>query len=368
MTDGSDNDGRVVLFDERQRKVIFALCACLGVLFIAYSLSLAGNNVAGFFAAVFSPASVAFVAQSVAGIVCGVISAMAYSVIDSRETHTKLVEARAARDLAQAKLDRILGFGPKDFMPAVLTSFEAMQPAACREYRVKHMLEPIENCSEFLRLVVKYSYKKRIPTHQLKFWVRRLKTAREEADYNTKRAQSEVDTTYRGYELYHVHPEAEVRNINAGAADRAFSIGNLRVNGNAVSMTPDDHGHCVVPLPENIDITQDVTISYEFGVPVPLEDLTYCVCELPVWDSEITFEREGPLRDELGVYAFEIMTTTEGDGTNSYIEESNGRHEAGYKNTWVLPKSGVVFQWYKKSAAAVPAASPAGEADATKPK
>lgn len=267
-----------------------------------------------------------------AAVSASIVAAIVYGSIENRGYKKRL---ETIRNIASPAL-----------LEDVMDTLDHYNGRYCEDYRVEIKLHEHAHRMPFLLCRITYEYKKYRGQEPFVFRIVRI---RNETDQEAAgRTPTSLTNNYLQHELFYVLNEIDlIKYENTASLDTFYRIFNLQIDGQTAALMPVDNNplHCIAEPTAAESGRRLYHLKYSIEFPFERESVLYPSIELPTNGFLCSFDFS-EVKNEILVWS-QAFFSSKVDPTAS-IEHEDGFVNYNYRG-WLLPKSSVVFTWWRRN-------------------
>lgn len=287
-----------------------------------------------------------FILSLVGGFVCNIFA-------------TKLLEkmkvSRMESKSAQ-RIELIKNLAKEDLLIDILKQVNYYDNKYCEDYNIRARLKKNTQYKNMFTCELNYRYKKKYNSRDLIFQFVRIRNEEERAQENNR----DISHSYLNNEFYYVSDERAFfdhdTELEKDCYAYSYKLAHLEImdaNNEAVPLKynkikiegSENICRYEAKIPANFPIEDDLlTIHYTLEYIIEKDSYTYFSFELPTKGIRVEFDFED-VDDEIDIFVLDFLNSH--IGPHPLHEPKDKKIMLG-KKEWILPKSSILFNWYKK--------------------
>lgn len=247
----------------------------------------------------------------------------------------------------KTKIDKIKELAEPELTTEILKDLNYYDNKYCIDYEIEAELSQLEDKQNFMIMKVKFQYKKNIKSPDMIFKFVRI---RNENDNKHLEDNNKKIRNYLKHEYYSIFDEREFKPDEEG---KYYKLNHVYVSSpgfatESLNLECEKKDNIIIytaTMDEQIlHNSSFVTIEYEVEYPVEIDSFYYFNFELPTKNANIKFDYK-EVQNLINVYSTDFISSYKTPRSLQNLNEPIIR--LNY-HSWLIPKSSILFIWYKK--------------------
>lgn len=272
---------------------------------------------------------------------------------------TKLLEkmkvSRMESKSAQ-KMELIKKLAKEDLLIDILKQVNYYDNKYCEDYNITARLKKKTQYEKMFTCELKYRYKKKYNSRNLIFQFVRIRNEKERAQENDR----DISNSYLNNEFYYVSDERDFfdhdTELDEDCYASSYKLTHLEIMDannetvllkyNKISIEGSENiCRYEAKIPANFPIEDNLlTMHYTLEYIIEKDSYTYFSFELPTKGIRVEFDFED-VDDEIDIFVLDFLNSHIGPHP---LHKPEDKKIILTKKEWILPKSSILFNWYKK--------------------
>lgn len=285
-----------------------------------------------------------FILSLAGGFVCNIFATKLLERIKASK-----IESKSAQ-----KIELIKNLAKEDLLIDILKQVNYYDNKYCEDYNIRARLKKNTQYANMFTCELNYRYKKKYNSRNLIFQFVRIRNEEERSQENNR----DISHSYLNNEFYYVSDERDFFSQNVEQKDcyaNSYKLTHLEIMGvdneavtlkyNEIAINGNENiCKYEAEIPANFSIDDLLTIQYTLEYVIEKDSYTYFSFELPTKGIRVEFDFED-VDNEIDIFVLDFLNSHIGPHP---LHEPKDKKIILAKKEWILPKSSILFNWYKK--------------------